>query len=191
MPPILPSDLNRYAATCKTSGALVEPIPRAQDQRGPTCGLFALSIVLEHWYERLARGGHTPAVRPLPARKHAQAVPHEEKAPKTGTPGSLRGLAKKSNLTIIGELWRAPEMVQLADAAGYKGKVVRTDSGKPDRENLTALLRTLLGQQFLCIVGFDVNSSNNYQVHQQAGDPGKHTGNHAHWAVVFGYWARK
>jgi len=82
-------------------------------------------------------------------------------------------------------------MVAIAQTAGYKGKVARTGTGKAETANLTALLCHLLEQGFPCIVGFDVNATNNYGVHEHSGDPGKSKGDHAHWAVVCGYLVSK
>lgn len=105
-----------------------------KDQRGPTCGLYALSFVLEYLY-----GMKIPAT-----------------ADGGKTTESLRSRFKKDGKTVIGELYEAtPAMadyIKTLEAAKIKCQSVPCD--------VTAIIETLNGGG-LCMVPFCVDAAGN------------------------------
>src|SRR5690348_12914753 len=73
------------------AGAIVlDPIPKDQYQRGPNCGFYALSVVLEYWKEK-GKISET-----LPARKRdIRDGPKQVNVPKDANPKSLRAIGKQ------------------------------------------------------------------------------------------------
>lgn len=103
-----------------------------KDQRGPTCGLYALSFVLEYLYDIK-----------IPATADGDK-----------TTESLRSRFKKDGKTVIGELYDAtPAMadyIKTLEAAKIKCQSVPCD--------VTAIIETLNGGG-LCMVPFCVDAS--------------------------------
>ena len=105
-----------------------------KDQRGPTCGLYALSFVLEYLYDIK-----------IPATADGDK-----------TTESLRSRFKKEKKTVIGELYEAtPAMadyIKTLEAAKINCQSVPCD--------VTAIIETLNGEG-LCMIPFCVDASGN------------------------------
>jgi hypothetical protein len=173
-----------------TISPLTSPGP---NQRGPTCGFYALGFVMQYWYERqVATGENQNLTAPLPVRTHA--TPQAEQAGffgKTaksayamiGTYSSLRHYGKYNKLTAYGSVFNAESMVKIAKGQGaqyggqFSGHVLVTG----DASDLVARTKLLLAKECPLIIPFDVGDD---------GDPGNSwSGERAHWAVIVGYYS--
>jgi len=169
----------------------IDPLPANNPaQAGPNCGLYALSYVMRHWYEKLQ--GTTDAIpRPLPARK--VDVELTGKLP-VGDPNkglSLRYIAKHANsthpMTFLGELFSGEALATVAQRSGFVTKI-----HTPATKSYLSTLFKLVDANHPAIVSLDVDSdihtTNGRQVKgPNNGCPGKFGGEHAHWAVIVAY----
>ncbi len=162
------------------------------NQRGPTCGFYALGYVLQYWFERQELKGDTQNLtKPLPVRTNT--APKAEpggifsKAGRTiyaatGTYSSLRHYGKYNKLTAYGSVFNAESMVKIAKGQGaqyggqYDGHVLGTASSG----DLIARTKLLLSKECPVIIPFDVGND---------GDPeSSWDGERAHWAVLVGFY---
>ena len=182
--------------TWSSSAVTLKPLPRIQNQVGPTCGLTALSIVMNFWYTLfMAKYRNSPMEQPsqpLPPARDPKAPSSREKLmteiraaggkPSKLTTSSLptflptmQDIAEKMG-SRIGEVAQASVLARIArESGGFTARVERWDS----EESMVTLIKKLLDQNIPCIIAYDNTDS---------GDPGVGTrGDRAHWAVIFGY----
>ena len=141
-------------------------------QEGPTCGLYALGMVMDYWHHRDPRNP-TAYVRDADARRRDAAT----LAPTTEE--DLFPVARENgyfaeSLRIVGEeggMFVADELGRLAADFGYDYDLVE-DATADD-------LVAAIDRGHPALVGFDVN-------HQ--GNPTTVAGDRAHWAVVTGHF---
>jgi hypothetical protein len=171
----------------------IDPLPATNPQQaGPNCGLYALSYVMRHWYEKLQHSTTKAIPQPLPARK--VDVEGTVKLP-VGDPNkgsSLRYIAKHANtthpLTFLGELFSGEALATVAQRAGFEAKI-----HKPVTKSYVSTLFRLVDANHPAIVSLDVDSDihTNFSGQQVKGPnngcPGKFGGEHAHWAVIVAY----
>jgi Actin maturation protease-like, C-terminal domain len=167
----------------------IEPLPDADhDQRGPTCGFYALAWVLTFWNLR-SQEDHNLAPK-VPARTHSEnakersSTPEERKSKydraAQGKFSSLRHYAKYHQLTSYGAVFNAQNLVQIAQGPGsqwggkYDGKVISTK----DKDDFIKKVKSMIDQNCPVIVPFDVDDH---------GNPTRESGKGAHWTVVCGY----
>lgn len=184
--------VTRWGSAAKT----VKPVPKIQNQVGPTCGLYALSIVMRFWYDLfMEKHKASPLQQPNPPLKPARdpsALSQRESLMKEirdaggkPTPYKPSGLPTfhQSMLDIaetmgsrIGEVAEAKTLARIARASGaFDAKVLTWD----DSAGMMDIIRAQIDRNCPCIIGYDNTNT---------GDPGKGTeGDRAHWAVVFGY----
>ncbi|MGH7866386.1 MAG: hypothetical protein ACREP9_01870, partial [Candidatus Dormibacteraceae bacterium] len=169
----------------------IKPLPKNNpSQAGPNCGLYALSYVMRHWYEKLL--GSSQAIgQPAPARKVDVEGP--VKLP-VGDPNkvlSLRSIAKQANtvhpLTFLGELFSGEALTSVATGAGFDAKI-----HKPDSKDYVKTLFQLIDANHPAIVSLDVDqdiqtASGGTYNGPNYGCPGQFGGEHAHWAVIVAY----
>ncbi|QOY86558.1 hypothetical protein [Paludibaculum fermentans] len=160
------------------------------NQRGPTCGFYALAFVMLYWYERqMQYGGDFGLSKPLEARTHNAKAPESRAnifqqgakyvSAKTGSFYSLRHYGKHNLLTAYGSVFNAENLVKVARGNGsqyggqFDGHVLTlTDSG-----DFVDKVKALIGIECPAIVPFDVGNT---------GDPTSTTGERAHWATIVG-----
>ena len=185
MPEISPSKLS-------SSGYhSIKPLPQNNPkQAGPNCGLYALSYIMRHWYDKL-QGTTNPIPQPLPARK--VDVPGSTKLA-VGDPdreNSLRYIAKHIDtvhpLTFLGELFSGEALASVANNAGFAAKV-----HVPANKDYLATLFKLIDANHPAIVALDVDqdihtTNGKISVGPNSGCPGQFGGEHAHWAVIVAY----
>jgi|SRR6185437_2607135 len=170
----------------------ITPLPSNDPkQAGPNCGLYALSYVMRHWYEKLKNQPNAIA-QPLPARKVdvEGAVKLAANDPNKAT--SLRYLAKTANtvhpMTFLGELFSGDSLATVARKAGFQAKIL-----KPDTKDYLPTLFRLIDANHPAIVSLDVDqdihtsSSGGKTVGPNNGCPGQFGGEHAHWATIVAY----
>jgi len=156
-------------------------------QQGPTCGLYALGMVLDYWALRC--GGRTdccarssgparPATLPVVAgdltRADAVSAATLRAAMASGADaGSCDGgcellrIARGLGVTTAGELFSASYVADVARAAGYVAAVVRPLTPRSIAQYTTRGVPLL--------VAFDVDAD---------GHPAQRSGATAHWSVV-------
>jgi ribosome biogenesis protein Tsr3 len=180
-----------------SSGAVtVKPLPQIQNQVGPTCGLTALSIVMNFWYTLLmARYSHSPMeqpIPPLPSARDPKAKSTRERLMEEirdakGQPTkrvasplptflpTLQDIAEKMG-SRIGEVAQAKVLAQIArEGGGFVADVARWNN----TESMMELIKKYVDRNVPCIIAYD---------NTDTGDPGVGTqGDRAHWAVIFGY----
>ncbi len=128
-------------------------------QRGPTCGIYALTAVLQAYGNVIAA-----------TKNHAQN-------PQSNY--SLRQMAKELGFTTIGELFNAEQVATLAQRIGRVGaRAVSVGS-----VNFFAEIKKAIDQDKLVMIPFCVDTNQ-----ATAGYPAQH-GNNAHWCLALGYYA--
>lgn len=174
---------------------MISPLPDpGPEQRGPTCGFYALAYVLSYWHKRFEKyGGEYKITEPLKARTE-NAAPREkgddlsekalkeEKALKAerGEFSSLRHYGKYNKLTQVGSIFNAADVVRVAKgensqyAGQFDGHVINLGS----TAEFETKVKALIDIECPVIVPFDVSGD---------GDPTSKTGKAAHWVVIIGY----
>jgi len=167
----------------------IAPIPPAgPNQRGPTCGFYALAYVMLYWYLRQNElGGNFGLAKPLTARTHNVFAPVNRASPtekdkkallaKSGQYSSLRHYGKHNQLTAYGSVFNAENMVKVAHGASngqYDGHVVELSG----QEDFVTKVKALIAIECPVIVPFDVD------VNTQ--DATSNSGKAAHWATIIG-----
>jgi hypothetical protein len=134
-------------------------------QIGPTCGLYALGMVMDAWHGRDARNP-TVLVQEQDLRgagKQFTVAPTD--------PRLLLTIAKDAGFTALGEMFTASQLATVAETVGYQAIT-------HEQATLDVLYR-VLDAGHPAIVGFDVDRN---------GDPTDAGGDHAHYAVIQGYF---
>lgn len=167
----------------------IVPIPPAgPNQRGPTCGFYALAYVMLYWYLRQSEfGGNFGLSAPLTARTNNEFAPvtpatetqkkTKELLAKSGTYSSLRHYGKHNQLTAYGSVFNAENMVKVARGASngqYDGHVVELSG----TEDFVAKVKALIAIECPVIVPFDVDVNTE--------DATNESGKAAHWATIIG-----
>jgi len=179
-----------------SSAVTVKPLPQIQNQVGPTCGLTALSIVMNFWYTLLmARYKDSPMeqpIPPLPSARDPKAKSSRERLMEEirvagGQPTrlarsplptflpTLQDIAEKMG-SRIGEVAQAQVLARIArEGGGFSATVERWN----DDESMMDLIRKNVDRNIPCIIAYD---------NTDTGDPGVGTlGDRAHWAAILGY----
>ena len=190
--PVIEDDVLSFAQG--KNAKTIDPFPsKGPDQRGPTCGFYALGFVLQYWFERQsARGdsGVSGLAAPLPPRTKTGPGPapmtREEKQAKNLSAfvdsefTSLRHYGKYNKLTVYGSVFNSESLVKIAQGQGaqyygqFDGRVIHTT----DPADLVAKAKRFLEQKCPLIIPFGVGED---------GDPlTENAGEHAHWAVLVG-----
>jgi len=158
-------DRSSLSAELNTALRLGADVPgRVQD--GPTCGLYALGMVMDFW-DRKDKRNLNPSVRNEDiVRWDSQLVPPD-------TSRRLLDEAKQRGFTTQGEMFYADKLASLASAFGYKA-TVKSDFTLRD-------LHAVLDRGHPALVAFDVDN---------AGNPGLFHGKRAHWAVIEGHFKK-
>jgi hypothetical protein len=141
-------------------------------QEGPTCGLYALGMVMDY-YHALDASNEVPFVQP---GDESRTDSHNYAA---STGRQLFDEAKKAgyfaeSLRIVGKeggMFVADQLGQLATKFGYDYDLI---------ENATAAdVRAVVDRGHPALVGFDVDYD---------GNPANLAGKRAHWGVVVGHF---
>jgi hypothetical protein len=140
------------------------PVPQ-RVQIGPTCGLYALGMVMDAWHTKDKRNA-----APLVQDRDLHGQGKNFNFPPTGDENIL-DYAKSAGFTSQGEMFTASQLAQTAAHFGYQASVHRHAS-------LEDLYR-VLDKGHAAIVGFDVDWN---------GNPGDFGGDRAHYAVIQGYF---
>lgn len=183
---------------------LVDPLPALQTQEGPTCGFYALSIVMQYWK---ARTKTETLVAPPARNRDVDHQPEDVKAGLTQTPKpqpegeakqrarpavqSLRSLGGEAARSLgegqavhPGGMFDINQIAQVAKAVkgldGGEQYKVRTYTLNT-HDNFQKGICALIDHGIPPIVAFDV----------AAGDPVTDKGESAHWGVVLGYYVDK
>ncbi|MEP7280940.1 MAG: hypothetical protein ABI696_03080 [Rubrivivax sp.] len=165
---------------------LVAPVPKLQTQEGPTCGFYALSIVMQYWRARDA------LVMAPPARARDRTHQPEDVRDQFDPGPSLRKLGGKAAGTSAralgptgavhpGGMFDIRQIAQVAKAvqglmggAQYAVEIVT----HRDPDAFQQAIVEGIDAGIPPITAFDVKS----------GDPAQEGGRHAHWGVVIGYF---
>jgi hypothetical protein len=129
-------------------------------QKGPTCGLYALGMVMDYWEQRDASSTIALVQESDDFRHNSHTLPAD-------THVRLLDLARERGYTTEGEMFHARDLAALAVSFGYQA-VVHEDF------TLDVLLEAV-SRQRPCLAGFDVDDD---------GNPGEFGGKNAHWAVI-------
>lgn len=155
-PPSEREEIARLAARALRRGADVP----GRVQKGPTCGLYALGMVMDYWETR------DPTSTTVLVQESDDYRPNSHSL----TPDNhtlLLDVARTRGYTAEGEMFHAVQLAALAREFGYEALV---------HEDFT--LETLLEaleKKRPCLAGFDVDDE---------GNPGQFEGLNAHWAVI-------
>ncbi len=155
--------VDRAALTQKMTEALKvgADVPgRVQD--GPTCGLYALGMVMDFW-DKKNKTNLNPLV------EDADEWRSDSHSRKEDTHQRMLDVAKENHWTTQGEMFHADDMAKLAEKFGYHATV---------KSNLTlADIKACVARHHPALVAFDVDP---------VGNPGLYGGKRAHWAVIEG-----
>ncbi|MHB8872856.1 MAG: cysteine peptidase family C39 domain-containing protein [Myxococcaceae bacterium] len=131
---------------------------RVQD--GPTCGLYAMGMVMDFWDKKAGKN-----LNPLVV--NADQWRNDSHSRKEDTNRRMFDVAKEHGWTTQGEMFFGDNMGKLAEQFGYKAKVT---------DNVTlADIKKAVGKHHPVLIPFDVD---------QVGNPGLYNGKRAHWAVI-------
>jgi len=136
-----------------------------REQEGPTCGLYALGMVMDCWHERDARNP-TALVQDLDVGGKGKRYNFEPT-----TDERILDFAKDAGYTALGEMFTARQLAATARHFGY-------DATTHENATLEDLYR-VLDAGHPAIVGFDVDYN---------GNPTDSGGSRAHYAVIEGYF---
>jgi hypothetical protein len=175
------ADIKKKAAQMKSKGEwgrVLDPIPAAQTQEGPTCGFYALSIVMDYWK---AKGRTTLSA---PARQRdiylQQRDPAEKDNPSLRKLGKQAGSLDVSGMinTSTGGVWTATQLAAVASAVKFANFKVRVETQPDPSEFILAIFRAI-DADIPPIVAFDVRNAE--PVPDAAGQ-------RSHWGVILGYF---
>jgi hypothetical protein len=144
----------------------IKKLPR-RVQVGPTCGLYALGMVMDFHHLNDARN---PTAWVQDSDEHR---PDSHTLPST-TPVRLLDRALAAKYTTQGEMFYGDQLAALAREFGYRTRVVNGMTLEDIRASLR-LRRPVL-------IAFDVNDN---------GNPAMLGGSRAHWAVIHGIGQRQ
>jgi hypothetical protein len=168
--PEITEDIDKFISSSKAT-AVKAPYPKV-GQRDNDCGIFALGAGLNYYNEKKTG---KPFAFPARANNANKISPKNDGAvtPIEGA-SSLRELAKKKGYTVVGELFDAQYVEELAKLTG------NTDAKRhaiSDDKGLLKIVQDAVGKNRTVMVPYS----------NQGGDPGT-VGTGAHWALVFGYF---
>lgn len=161
-----PVKASMFAGEIREALAAGADVPhRVQD--GPTCGLYALGMVMDFW-DTIDERNLNPLVQSNDGRR-ADAFTR-----KPDTDQRLFDVAKARGYTTKGEMFYASQLGELAEAFGYRADV---------HSNITLDdIKECLSRRHPALVPFDVDL--------WAGNPGLYGGKRAHWAVIEGAFTK-
>jgi hypothetical protein len=135
-------------------------------QEGPTCGLYALGMVMDFWDNKDPKNLN-------PLVQDGDLTRADAKSRPADTAKELLPTAKGDGYTTKGEMFTADQLGKLASEFGYQYKTTT---------NVTlADMKAALKRGHPLLVGFDVD---------YVGNPGKFGGERAHWCVVEGMFKK-
>lgn len=160
-----PVDRPALEAKMREALALGADVPgRIQD--GPTCGLYALGMVMDYWDDKDRRNKN-------PLVLEADVVRWDSHSRLPDTQLRLFEVAKHHGFTTQGEMFYADHMATLARSFGYQASV-KSELTLDD-------IKACVDRDHPALIGFDVDNS---------GNPGLFGGKRAHWAVIEGYFQK-
>ena len=160
---VAPSATHPLAVLARNAADAVPP----RIQEGPTCGLYALGMVMDFWNARDSK-----QLNPLVQAGDASRIGAATRVPRS--PRELLADARAKKYTTQGEMFRARDLGRLAGSFGYSyqvhGKVSFAD------------MRAALDRGHPLLVAFDVDF---------VGNPGLFGGGRAHWGVLKGWFEKE
>ena len=161
-----PVDRARLASEASKALALGADVPgRVQD--GPTCGLYALGMVMDFWEKKDPTHVSDALVQ------KTDVVRWDSHSTQPDTNRLLLDEAKKKGFTTQGEMFHAKDLAALARSFGYEAKTVSHVTLKE--------IQGAVDRGHPALVGFDVDNN---------GNPGLFEGKRAHWAVIEGHFKK-
>lgn len=184
-------DIDKFISEKKARA--IDPIPApGPSQRGPTCGMYAVSFVMRYW-QALSKNEtfpHRAKTAPFPQARSNLAVPqqklgneakaHKKLEAEKGNFSSLRQYAKFHKLSLIGSIFDASHLLQMAQGAqsqfagALDGAVMRSTV-----ENFGQIVKEFLDMGVPLIVPYDTGD---------AAAPVETGGDGAHWVTLIGYY---
>lgn len=160
-----PVDRAKLASEAAKALALGADVPgRVQD--GPTCGLYALGMVMDFWDAKNPKAED-------PLVQSSDVVRWDSHSHQPDTKRLLLDEAKKKGFTTQGEMFYAKDLAALARSFGYEAKTVANVTLKQ--------IQAAVDRGHPALVGFDVDNN---------GNPGLFEGKRAHWAVIEGHFKK-
>jgi hypothetical protein len=144
--------------------AKLAPVPQ-RVQIGPTCGLYALGMVMDAWSEK------DPKNASALVQKADQNGRGKQYTQEPTTDERILDVAKQKGYTAVGEMFTAADIASTARHFGY-------DASTHDNATLEDLYK-VLDAKHPAIVAFDVDYN---------GNPTQANGARAHYAVIQGYF---
>jgi hypothetical protein len=135
-------------------------------QEGPTCGLYALGMVMDFWDSKDSKNLN-------PLVQDGDKIRWDAKNRPADTAKELLPSALKDGYTTKGEMFTADQLGKLATEFGYQYKLTQNASLKD--------LQAALKRGHPVLVAFDVDFQ---------GNPGRYGGERAHWCVVEGMFTK-
>jgi hypothetical protein len=159
-------------------GRVLEPVPREQVQEGPTCGFYALSIVMDYWKAK----GRTKMSAPARQRD----IDTQKRDPAEREPPSLRNLGKQTGALDVGGMvkastggvWTATQLAAVAAAVKFANFKVSIET-KVDPTEFVMAIFDAIDADVPPIVAFDV---------REAEPVSDAAGQRSHWGVIIGYY---
>jgi hypothetical protein len=136
-----------------------------REQIGPTCGLYALGMVMDFWNQKDAKNA-TALVQDKDLHGRGKQFTRDPNRSEY-----ILDVAKKSGYTALGEMFTASQLAQTAKHFGY-------DATTHEHATIDELYK-VLDAGHPAIVGFDVDYN---------GNPADYGGDRAHYAVIEGYF---
>ena len=161
-----PVDRATLAAEATKALKLGADVP-ARVQDGPTCGLYALGMVMDFWE------GKDPAKAQSALVQDSDVVRWDSHHQEPDTKRRLLDVAKQKGFTTQGEMFYARQLATLARSFGFEARV--TDTLSLDE------IHAAVDRGHPALIGFDVDNN---------GNPGLFEGKRAHWAVVEGHFQK-
>lgn len=145
--------------------ALGADVPgRVQD--GPTCGLYALGMVMDFWDKKNGKNQN-------PLVQSSDVMRWDSHSRPEDTNKRLLDTARARGYTTQGEMFHSSQLAKLATEFGYEAKVV---------ENVTLTdIQRAVDRGHPALVPFDVDD---------VGNPGLFNGKRAHWCVIEGHFQK-
>lgn len=159
-------------------GRVLEPIPREQVQEGPTCGFYALSIVMDYWKAK----GRTKMSAPARQRD----IDTQKRDPAEKDNPSLRNLGKQTGALDVGKMvkastggvWTAAQLAAVAAAVKFANFKVKIETQVNPIDFVMAIFDAI-DADVPPIVAFDVRDA------EPVSDA---AGQRSHWGVIIGYY---
>jgi len=158
---VAPSGLSRSQLI---EQAKVAGVPQRK-QIGPTCGLYALGMVMDAWHTKDPKNA-TALVQEADKKGKGKQYTQDPTSNE-----QMLGLAKEKGFTAVGEMFTASELAATARHFGY-------DASTHEDATLDDLYK-VLDAKHPAIVAFDVDYN---------GNPTVAHGARAHYAVIQGYF---